>query len=265
MTALRAVPSRVWAVVAALVVLASLALVAVVGIGLHTWSGTVAGSSGQLPHLGPGLALGQPPRSGVVTVPADHQRVGDEGTAPVPTGTVPPVTAAAPPPSSAASAPTPPARVARHGGPGPATPPAVNPPATTPPVSTPPVVAPPVVAPTRPGAPAVAPDDTATSGHGLARGHVRTHADAGPPGPGHGAAGLPPGLARRTGGHGAPARTDGGAADPEHGHGTPPSVGHRPGGPHRWRPAPDRAHGHEQAHGHEHGGGHGWGYGQRRS
>lgn len=257
MTALRAVPARVWAVVAALVVLASLALVAVVGAGLHAWSGTVAGSAGQLPHLGNGLALGQPPRSGVVTVPGHPPVRAPEAPGTGPTGAAPPATAAAQPARPAPHAAPEPARHGRHGGtgtaPGPAAPPVVTPPVVTPPVVTPPVVAPPVVAPPVPGTPAVAPDET-TTGHGLARGHVRAHHLAARPGHRRGPAGLPPGLAARAGSHGPRAEEPGdrdAAAARGRGHGA-----HHPSG---------HPHGHVGGRGHGPGHGHGWGHGQQRS
>jgi hypothetical protein len=96
MTGLRAVPSRVWSAVLALVVLASLGIALVLGAGLHVWQGTV----GSAPGIAADQRLG--PRSGVVTVPSrpharpPHQQPVTPPTV-TPPGTTAPVPVVAPP------------------------------------------------------------------------------------------------------------------------------------------------------------------------
>ena len=92
---LHAVPSRVWASVAGLAVLASLSVAVVLGAGLQVWRGAVGSPTAAAP-----AGLSQLPRSGLVTVPGGPAR----GAAKAPARPGPPATAPVAPPAAATPA-----------------------------------------------------------------------------------------------------------------------------------------------------------------
>jgi hypothetical protein len=88
MAVLRAVPSRVWSAVAALVVLASLGVAIVLGAGLQVWRGTV----GDAPRLSGAPLPGR--GSGVITLPPAAPEANPPATGPsAPSGPVGPAVA----------------------------------------------------------------------------------------------------------------------------------------------------------------------------
>jgi len=83
-----AVPQRVWAAVAGLVLLASLGVTLVLAAGLSTWQGAVGHSPDKGVAQPPGSVV-IPPGSAVIVVPTPHAHRPAPGTPPHPSGTGP--------------------------------------------------------------------------------------------------------------------------------------------------------------------------------